>query len=128
MRAVVRVRNTGDRDAEELVQLYAFADEALPIATPRRVLVAYRRVRLAPGESREVELEFAVDRLSVWDDALRLEGAPEDWLHAGALRVQPGRYVGGGGSVGVGPAGARRARGRSSEAGLTVSSWYAARR
>lgn len=93
VRAVVRVRNAGERDAEELVQLYAFADEGLPIATPRRVLVAYRRVRLAPSESREVELEFALDRLSVWDDALRLDGAPEDWLHAGALRVQPGRYA-----------------------------------
>ena len=46
-----------------------------------------------PARSRDVELEFAVDRLAVWDDALRLEGAPEDWLHAGALRVQPGRYV-----------------------------------
>lgn len=91
--AVVRVRNTGERDAEELVQLYAFADEILPIATPRRVLVAYRRVRLAPGEARDVELEFAADRLAVWDDALRLEGAPQDWLHAGALRVQPGRYL-----------------------------------
>ena len=75
------------------MQLYAFADETLPIATPRRVLVAYRRVRLAPGEARDVELEFAVDRLSVWDDALRLQDAPPDWLHAGALRVQPGRYV-----------------------------------
>ena len=73
--------------------MYAFADEVLPIRTPRRVLVAYRRVRLAPGETRDVELEFAVDRLAVWDDGLRLEGAPQDWLHAGALRVQPGRYV-----------------------------------
>jgi beta-glucosidase len=57
------------------------------------VLVAYRRVRLAPGEAREVELEFAVERLAVWDDAIRLDGAPEDWLHAGALRVQPGSYA-----------------------------------
>ena len=93
VRAVVGVRNTGARDAEELVQLYAFADDVLPIATPRRVLVAYRRVRLAPGEAREVELEFAAERLAVWDDAIRLDGAPEDWLHAGALRVQPGSYA-----------------------------------
>ena len=75
------------------MQLYAVPGAELPIATPRRVLVAYRRVRLAPGEVRDVELTFAVARLAVWDDAIRLEGAPSDWLHAGALRVQPGAYT-----------------------------------
>ena len=54
---------------------------------------AYRRVRLAPGASRDVEVEFPVARLAVWDDAVRLAGAPDDWLHAGALRVQPGGYT-----------------------------------
>ena len=63
------------------------------IPTPRRVLVAYRRVRLAPGEVRDVELEFSLARLAVWDDDVRLAGAADDWLHAGALRVQPGSYV-----------------------------------
>ncbi|MFC0196675.1 glycoside hydrolase family 3 C-terminal domain-containing protein [Microbacterium arthrosphaerae] len=91
--AVVRVRNTGERDAEELVQVYALPEEGLAIPTPRRLLVAYARVRLAPGEVRDVELSFPVSRLAVWDDALRLDGAVDDWLHAGALRVQPGRYA-----------------------------------
>ena len=90
---VVRVRNDGDRDAEELVQLYALPAERLPIPTPRRLLVAYRRVRLAPGESRDVELEFPLPRLAVWDDAVLLPDAPDDWVHAGALRVQPGSYT-----------------------------------
>ncbi|MGN6200178.1 fibronectin type III-like domain-contianing protein, partial [Humibacter sp.] len=92
VRAVVAVRNTGDRDAEELVQLYALPPAGLPIAAPLRILVAYQRVRLAPGERRSVELEFSLERLAVWDDAQRLPGAPNDWLHAGALRVQPGEY------------------------------------
>ncbi len=90
--ARVRVRNTGARAADELVQLYALAPADLPIPAPRRLLVAYARVRLAPGEVREVELTFAVERLAVWDDALRLPGAVDDWLHAGALRTQPGAY------------------------------------
>ncbi|GAA1974621.1 glycoside hydrolase family 3 C-terminal domain-containing protein [Microbacterium pumilum] len=93
VRAVVRVRNVGDRDVEELVQLYVVPREALPIPTPRRLLVGYRRVRLAPGASRDVEVEFPVARLAVWDDAVRLPGAPDDWVHAGALRVQPGGYT-----------------------------------
>jgi beta-glucosidase len=91
--AIVRVRNEGDRDAEELVQLYALPAADLAIQTPRRLLVAYRRVRLAPGESRDVELSFPPTRLAVWDDAVRLPGAVDDWLHEGALRVQAGTYV-----------------------------------
>ncbi|GAA1822273.1 glycoside hydrolase family 3 C-terminal domain-containing protein [Agromyces salentinus] len=92
VRARVTVRNTGDRDAEELVQLYALPDPDLPLPTPLRLLVAFERVRLAPGERRELDLSFAIDRLAVWDDALRIDGAPDDWLHAGALRVQAGEY------------------------------------
>ncbi|WP_239065790.1 glycoside hydrolase family 3 C-terminal domain-containing protein [Microbacterium hibisci] len=91
--AVVRVRNTGDRTAEELVQLYALPADGLDIATPRRLLVGYERVRLAPGETRDVELSFSPARLAVWDDDVRLPGAVDDWLHAGALRVQPGTYA-----------------------------------
>ncbi|MDQ0644628.1 glycoside hydrolase family 3 C-terminal domain-containing protein [Microbacterium murale] len=89
--AVVTVANTGERVAEELVQLYSIAPE-LPITAPRRLLVGYRRVRLEPGEQQQVEITFDVARLSVWDGALRLDGAAEDWLHEGALRVQPGSY------------------------------------
>ncbi|MGX5772226.1 glycoside hydrolase family 3 C-terminal domain-containing protein [Microbacterium trichothecenolyticum] len=91
--AVVRVRNTGDRDAEELVQLYALPGPDLALPAPRRLLVAYRRVRLAPGDTRDVELSFSPARLAVWDDAVRLPGAVDDWVHAGALRVQPGAYA-----------------------------------
>ncbi|WP_022901902.1 glycoside hydrolase family 3 protein [Humibacter albus] len=92
VRAVVAVRNTGDRDAEELVQLYALPQAGLPIGTPLRILVAYQRVHLAPGERRSVELDFSLARLAVWDDSVRLASAPIDWLHAGALRVQVGEY------------------------------------
>ncbi|MFC8680229.1 glycoside hydrolase family 3 C-terminal domain-containing protein [Microbacterium ureisolvens] len=91
--AVVRVRNSGDRDAEELVQLYALPAEGFAIATPRRLLVAYERVRLAPGEVRDVELSFSPARLAVWDDAVRLPDAAQDWVHEGALRVQAGTYA-----------------------------------
>ena len=89
--ATLRVRNTGSRPAEELVQLYAVAS-GFGFPAPRRLLVAYERVRLEPGEARDVALRFAVERLAVWDDAAQVPGAVADWLHAGALRVQPGVY------------------------------------
>ncbi|GAA4488162.1 glycoside hydrolase family 3 N-terminal domain-containing protein [Microbacterium panaciterrae] len=92
IRATVQVTNRGSRVAEELVQLYSVAPRDLPILAPRRLLVGYRRVRLEPGETRAVELAFDPARLAVWDDAIHLDGAVEDWLHAGALRVQPGAY------------------------------------
>ncbi|WP_395243941.1 glycoside hydrolase family 3 C-terminal domain-containing protein [Agromyces sp. MMS24-K17] len=92
VRAVVTVRNAGDRVAEELVQLYALPDPGLGLPTPRRLLVAFARVRLEPGEVREVALRFDVERLAVWDGDVRLDGATDDWVHAGALRVQPGAY------------------------------------
>ncbi|SIT66635.1 glycoside hydrolase family 3 C-terminal domain-containing protein [Microbacterium sp. RU33B] len=88
----VRVRNTGSRSVDELVQLYAMPAESFAIPTPERILLAYRRVALAPGESADVELSFSVCRLAVWDDEIRLSDAPSDWVHAGALRVQPGAY------------------------------------
>ncbi|HWD61377.1 MAG TPA: glycoside hydrolase family 3 C-terminal domain-containing protein [Humibacter sp.] len=92
VRAIVGVRNRGDRAAEELVQLYVLPPADLPIAAPLRMLVAYRRLHLAPGEYRTVELDFELGRLAVWDESIQLPDAPKDWLHAGALRVQPGAY------------------------------------
>ncbi|MGC4175600.1 beta-glucosidase family protein [Demequina sp.] len=89
--ARVRVRNAGDRAAHELVQVYSLAPVEAQLA-PRRLLVAYERVLLEPGETRDVSLTFAVERLATWDGSLRLEGAPRDWLHEGALRVMPGTY------------------------------------
>ncbi|PRZ04848.1 beta-glucosidase [Isoptericola sp. CG 20/1183] len=92
VRARVSLRNTGARPAHELVQLYVLAGE-LPVPGPRRLLVAHERVVLEPGEAREVTLAFDVARLAVWDVAELLPGAPADWVHAGALRVQPGSYT-----------------------------------
>lgn len=89
LEATVRVRNAGSRPAEELVQVYAVRSDD---GAPRRLLLTYERVRLEPGEAREVTLRFAVERLATWDPSLRLDGAPQDWLHEGALRVRPGEY------------------------------------
>lgn len=94
VRVEVGVRNTGDRVAEELVQLYVRPPVGLDVPAPLRLLVAYQRVVLAPGEHRTATLAFPVMRLAVWDDAATVSGsdAPADRLHAGGLRVQPGDY------------------------------------
>lgn len=77
--ARVIVQNTGGRVAEELVQVYAAAPgHRLPF--PRRSLVSFERVRLEPGETREVALAVAVAGLAVWD------------VTTGSFVVEPGGY------------------------------------
>ena len=61
----VTVRNTGPRAGDEVVQAYLQAID-VPLA-PRRALVAFRRVRLDPGESRHVSLDLSPRQLSTVD-------------------------------------------------------------
>lgn len=75
----VTVRNTGDRPADELVQVYAAAPEhRLPV--PHRRLAAHRRVRLEPGQTTVVALDVPADAFAVWD------------VTRGRFVVEPGRY------------------------------------
>lgn len=60
----VAVRNTGDREGVETVQLY-LNDVITSVTTPAKVLRGYRRVRLAPGERAEVEFRVSSDSLSL---------------------------------------------------------------
>ncbi|WP_265521909.1 beta-glucosidase family protein [Oerskovia flava] len=94
--ATVTLRNTGTRPADELVQVYSLAPAELPVPAPRRLLVAHTRVRLEPGERREVRLEVDPARLAVWDVAASSGPAPagaDPDLHVGAFRVQAGDYT-----------------------------------
>jgi beta-glucosidase len=78
-----RVRNTGPRAGDEVVQLYLRRPVA-PIAQPVLQLAAFARVALAPGEARTVA--FTLDR-----EALGIIGADGRRVpHAGPLRI----YVG----------------------------------
>jgi beta-xylosidase len=57
----VRVRNTGARAGDEVVQLY-LRDVVAPVALPVRRLVGFARVPLEPGEAREVRFRVHADR------------------------------------------------------------------
>lgn len=59
----VRVRNAGHVDGDEVVQVYATAPQT-PNA-PLKSLVAFQRIHLAAGESREVSLALTARALSV---------------------------------------------------------------
>ena len=55
----VTLTNTGSRTADETPQLY-LSDEVRSVTPPRRELKGFQRVRLAPGESKEIE--FSIER------------------------------------------------------------------
>ena len=52
-RVSVTVRNAGDVGAEEVVQVY-LTQPKRRVVTPRHSLVAFRRIRLAPGQRKTV--------------------------------------------------------------------------
>ncbi|MFK8024054.1 MAG: beta-glucosidase [Ilumatobacter sp.] len=62
----VPIRNTSGRVATTVVQGYTMP-VALPADRPARVLKAWAKRRLAPGESDTVELTFGVDAFRHWD-------------------------------------------------------------
>jgi beta-glucosidase len=77
VRVSLSVRNRGGRAGEHTVLLFASkrgASEAFPASR----LVAYRKLRLQPGDRRTVSLSFPVDRLAVTSDS--------------GKSVEPGRY------------------------------------
>ncbi|MFI8931202.1 glycoside hydrolase family 3 C-terminal domain-containing protein [Streptomyces sp. NPDC053474] len=69
LKVAFTVTNTGPVAADEVAQLYARSLGVSPVARPRRQLVGHRRVHLAPGASRRVELDVPVAELGLWDVA-----------------------------------------------------------
>ena len=66
IRASVVVKNTGSREGTEVVQLYTGRKTA-SVTQPLKELKDFKRVTLAPGESRKVEFEVPVSRLAFHD-------------------------------------------------------------
>jgi beta-xylosidase len=91
------VRNAGDLAGAEVVQLYLH-DPVASVTRPDVRLVGYRRLELAPGESRRVTFRFHAE-LSAFTDRrgrrvveagdleLRLAASSADVRHTARLRV-----------------------------------------
>ena len=62
----VRVTNTGTRPGSEVVQVY-LGQLPAPVPTPAHRLAAYRKVRIAPGQSERVSLTIPARAASYWD-------------------------------------------------------------
>ena len=68
--AEITVTNTGGMKAKETVQLYLH-DKAASFTRPARMLIDFRKVELAPGESRTVSFDVTPRQLAVLDAAFR---------------------------------------------------------
>ncbi|MGK5631565.1 glycoside hydrolase family 3 N-terminal domain-containing protein [Streptomyces sp. URMC 123] len=82
IRLAVRVSNTGERAGDLVVPVYVARPVSRVLAPPRK-LVAFTKVRLAPGESRDL-------RLTVPERALAV--TPGDLDGSGTPRVERGAY------------------------------------
>lgn len=65
----VTVTNTGDRAGEEVVQLYV-ADDYASVGRYNKMLKGFKRVVLAPGETKTVEFPLGFEELSLYNAAL----------------------------------------------------------
>lgn len=75
----VPVTNTGNREGAEVVQLYV-SDLKSSLPRPVKELKGFKKVRLAPGETKEVSFTIAKDALSFYDDA------KQQWV------AEPGKF------------------------------------
>jgi beta-glucosidase len=72
-----RVRNTGARAGDEVVQLYLH-DVIARVTRPVRQLTGFARVRLEPGEAAQVRFRVHADRTAYTDRDLTLVVEPGD--------------------------------------------------
>lgn len=88
-RASVEIMNTGNREGDEIVQLYVHPKLA-SVTRPVKTLKGFRRVTLKAGEMRTVSFGVTREMLSYWDREMR-------------FRAEAGEYevMVGGSSAGV---------------------------
>lgn len=63
----VTVKNTGSREGQEVVQLY-IADKKSSLPRPLKELKGFKKIKLTPGESKEVSFVIGKEALSFFDD------------------------------------------------------------
>ena len=75
IRARIRVSNTGSYAGEEVVQLY-IQDVTASLVRPVKELKGFQKIRLAPGESKEIEFVITEKELAFCQEDLRFDAEP----------------------------------------------------
>lgn len=72
------VTNTGDRDGEEVVQLY-ICDKVASVSQAPILLKAFERVPLKKGESKKITFTLGVEELSLYNQEMKQVVEPGDF-------------------------------------------------
>jgi beta-glucosidase len=88
IKGTIDVKNIGDREGDEVVQLY-LTDVAASVPVPIRSLIGFDRISLRAGEKRSVTFTITPRQMSLIDDS-------------GKRIIEPGEFLvsGGGGQPG----------------------------
>jgi len=78
IRASITVKNTGERDGVETVQLYIH-DKAASIARPVKELKGFQKVALEAGESKTISFDITVDMLKFYNSQLQYVAEPGEF-------------------------------------------------
>ncbi|CAG2532098.1 beta-glucosidase [Maribacter dokdonensis] len=73
------VKNTGDHDGEEVVQLY-LKDEVRSITPPKRKLKGFKKIFLKKGESQRVTIALSANDLKFYNSELKFVAEPGKFI------------------------------------------------
>ena len=74
----VTVKNTGDREGQEVGQLY-ISDKKSSLPRPVKELKGFERIYLQPGQTRTVTFKIAPEKLKFYDYDLQYVIEPGDF-------------------------------------------------
>ena len=66
MRVTVDVTNTGEREGDEVAQLY-LRQETSSVETPERSLKGFSRIHLKPHDTKTVSFDVPQSELAIWN-------------------------------------------------------------
>ena len=78
----VDIKNTGSRDGDEVVQLYAEFPQS-KVVRPAKALKGFQRINLKAGETKTITFTVKAESLAWWNDNIpgwELEGGPVNIL------------------------------------------------
>jgi beta-glucosidase len=78
LKVAVTVKNAGERDGEETVQLYV-RDMVSSVTRPVKMLRGFQKVFLKKGESREVAMELGIEDLKFYNRKMKWIYEPGDF-------------------------------------------------
>ena len=74
----IDVKNSGDRDGDEVVQLY-INDIYSSVTTPEKTLKGFKRVNIKKGETKQVSFTITPEELALWNRKMENVVEPGDF-------------------------------------------------